>query len=563
MSNSPSGSLGEKPQRMLRERGVSSGWWTVAVVVGVFLVVAGSFIVARVIPNRAVFDQRHYHQPTIEAFAKEWPVIDVWDYLSATTPGYHWVLAGVARIFGAGVSGLQLCSMLISAGMFAVLAWMVTKGLRESGNVVLTPEETPRGPGGEIGSSTTFAHPKPLPKGGVFDTLLLCLPLLCCNYLLIGGIALLPDNAGWLGVFAILALALHAKSMRLLCGAGCLVLLALVLTRQVHIWTCGLLVLAAWLGFARSGFESQSTEALLSPKRFSRGLVALAACMPALVVLALFVRYWGGLVPPRFQLQYPPKPVWQFALSPALAFILCVSALIGAFLAGFWWQGFRLLWARYRLLLACVVIAGLVITIVPPTNFDYLAGRRTGLWNLTRHACVLFGRTSVLIAALAPIGGVVLASFVVLLRERGLARDAWILLATLAGYAAVLTASNEVWQRYVEPLVLVVMVLLSARVGFDAAPPSARSVVGGQRDKERSIPSRGSDRLSPVGGTGVRYAGVIGLSLALLVVAFKTFSVGLEKLSDPPPPAITPEHSGPTPPVLLSRPEKPAGKAFW
>ena len=533
MNHTPPEPTPPKSTLNAKQRGVASSFLTIAVVVGVFLVVAGSFIVAQVIPNRAVFDQRHYHQPTIEAFAKDWPSIDVWDYLSATTPGYHWVLAGFVKVFGAGVAGLQVVSMTISAGLFALVAWMVSRGM---GSQDL-----------ERDTQSTLADPKPLPPpaGGAFRGALLCLPILCCSYFMVGGIALLPDNAGWLGVCAMLALALHAKSMRVLCGVGGLVLLALVLTRQVHVWTGGLLVLAAWLGVAGNAAQQQ-VGFDFSARRFSRAAIAAIACVPALIAVAMFVRYWGGLVPPRFQMQYPPKPVSQFFVSPAPAFILCICAIFGIVLSPFWWRGLRTLWVRMRWVLGVVVIASLVVAIVPATNFDYLGGRRTGLWNLTQHFPVLFGRTSVLIAGLAPIGGVVLASFVVSLRERGKTRDAMLLLATLGGYALVLTASNEVWQRYVEPLVLVVMMLMCARVGF--TPLTSEQVL---------------EKQSFWHGTLARRASVEALSIALLAITFKTMSVGLEKLSDPPPPPITADHIGPTPPVLLPRPEKPVGKSFW
>ncbi|MFO0857596.1 MAG: hypothetical protein U0640_09610 [Phycisphaerales bacterium] len=537
MNHTPPEPTPPKSTLNAKQRGVASSLLTIAVVVGVFLVVAGSFIVAQVIPNRAVFDQRHYHQPTIEAFAKDWPSIDVWDYLSATTPGYHWVLAGFVKVFGAGVAGLQVVSMTISAGLFALLGWMVSRGMGSQKF--------------KSGTQTTLTHPQPLPGGGTlkanrftFAAALLCLPILCCSYFMVGGIALLPDNAGWLGVCAMLALALHAKSMRVLCGVGGLALLALVLTRQVHVWTGGLLVLAAWLGVASDANQRVSFD--FSAKRFARAAVAVVACVPAIIGVALFVRYWGGLVPPRFQMQYPPKPVSQFFVSPSPAFILCICAIFGIVLCPFWWRGLRALWVRMSGVLGVVIIASLVIAIVPATNFDYLGGRRTGLWNLTQHFPVLFDRTSVLIAGLAPIGGVVLASFFVSLHERGKTRDAILLLATLGGYALVLTASNEVWQRYVEPLVLVVMMLMCARVGF--TPLTSEQVL---------------EKQSFWHGTLARRASVVALSIALLAITFKTMSVGLEKLSDPPPPPITADHIGPTPPVLLPRPEKPVGKLFW
>src|SRR4051794_39707330 len=47
--------------------------------------------------HRASYDQNVYHLPTIRQFASELPRPDFSNYLSATTPGYHLILAILSR----------------------------------------------------------------------------------------------------------------------------------------------------------------------------------------------------------------------------------------------------------------------------------------------------------------------------------------------------------------------------------------------------------------------------------------------------------------------------------
>lgn len=470
-----------------------------------FALVAGIMLALGIVPSRAAFDSKLYHLPTIEQFARDWPALEPWDYLSATTPGYHWLMAGVMKASGS-LTLVLVTNALIAALFFALAAWLIAR--------LATPID-----------AAGAAHRRPTRT--LFLPTLLCLPLLANNYLLMPGVALLPDVAGWLGVLAMIALALRSGSTGVTLLLGGLILLATVLTRQVHVWIGGLMLLALWMPMHVAGRRVDEGS------RFARVGLGVLACVPAAVALVLFMRYWDGLVPPRFQGQYPPLGLRDMLLSPAPAFILAIAGAIGVFFVGFWWQGLARLWRENRELILLAILASVAIAFVPPTTFDYLAGRRTGLWNLAQKFPNIAGRTSTLILGLAILGGVTLTGFAALIERR----TQLILLAALLGYAIVMTASAEVWQRYVEPFVLIVLTLMSAAV------------------VARGEASRGT--------ATARIAGVALLTLACAGVSVRTFQAGVESWSDPAPAPMDANHIGPPPPVMLEAPVRPAGKTFW
>jgi lipopolysaccharide export LptBFGC system permease protein LptF len=100
-----------------------------------------------------------------------------------------------------------------------------------------------------------------------------------------------------------------------------------------------------------------------------------------------------------------------------------------------------------------------------------------------------------------------------------------------------MTASAEVWQRYVEPFVLIVLTLMSAAV-----------LSRGEASRGRAIS---------------RVAGVTLLTIACVGVTVRTFQAGVESWSDPAPAPMDANHIGPPPPVVLEAPVKPTGKTFW
>ena len=63
-------------------------------------------------PTSEMGDQRKYHEPTILVFAEQWPRVDLVNYPSATSPGYHLVLAVVARYISHDLVVLQFAGSL-------------------------------------------------------------------------------------------------------------------------------------------------------------------------------------------------------------------------------------------------------------------------------------------------------------------------------------------------------------------------------------------------------------------------------------------------------------------
>src|SRR3954471_19287846 len=68
-----------------------------------FAVLGTVLILSQRIPGRVAYDQKLYHDPSIRQFASQWPDFDFWHYLSATTPGYHVLMAGVAKYISPAV----------------------------------------------------------------------------------------------------------------------------------------------------------------------------------------------------------------------------------------------------------------------------------------------------------------------------------------------------------------------------------------------------------------------------------------------------------------------------
>src|SRR5262245_51630781 len=87
-----------------------------AIVVLAFLLPAGGLILAGVSRGAQFSDQQDYHIPTIWQFAREWPNFDFRSYPAAMTPGYHLVMAAIARAGGC-VMAMQLVTALITAGL--------------------------------------------------------------------------------------------------------------------------------------------------------------------------------------------------------------------------------------------------------------------------------------------------------------------------------------------------------------------------------------------------------------------------------------------------------------
>ena len=156
---------------------------------------------------------------------------------------------------------------------------------------------------------------------------------------------------------------------------------------------------------------------------------------------------------------------------------LALVGLAGAFFGGYLLRPFSVAWAERRSLcvraMALGAGAGLVLAVALPSSFDREAGRYSGLWNAIGKLPTLADRSPVMLA-LAPLGGAVLAALWLTLTRR----SGWMLVASVAGFAIAQSANHQAWQRYVEPMALIVLTL---GVALALAP---------QRDEASARPPR-------------------------------------------------------------------------
>lgn len=374
--------------------------------------------------TRAGYDHTLYHMPVIREFRGQWPSVDLKDYASATTPGYHLVMAAVLRAWD-DERAVRGVSVLIGAMLAGLMVFALA---RERGV-----------------------------KWGVVRAL----PLVCSVYVISSAAWALPDNAAWLLVLAITLIALMPR-LRLgalaLAGA-CLVMLVLV--RQVHLWAAGMVWWAWWLGESRST-DGDDAHPVWMPshgdplkRKFVRTMIAFAATMPAIGVVLWFRNMWGGMTPPTFadRLAGPNLVV------PAT--ILSVLAVFGGFFVGDWipgaWSALReRTGARWAVALSVPI--GLVLGLVPESSYRH-EDRISHIWNVVRRLPTIGDRSPVIV--LGSVAGAVMAAMIFNALGR---RDRWVMLAVLGGFIASQTAGALAWPRYYEPLVLMWVALACARM---------------------------------------------------------------------------------------------------
>ncbi len=427
-----------------------SRWWVPgAIACSIFLASGYPFILSGFVKGRGAHDQLNYHEQVIRRFAQQWPHLDYSDYLSATTPGYHTLLALAARMGLESRIGLQLLGSLLTLGFLMVLAWSVRPLLRRM----------------------------PCADGLLLGTALL-MPVIASMAVWYSGVWLLPDNVGWLGVLGVWLVALSGRfDWKMLLTAAAM-LAALVFLRQIHIWTLSMLLTAAWLGVDRRACAHNSGSdvphgttgpTLCGPEvdvakiwqlfttsivdRLGRVGLVLVASLPAAALLGYFVWLWNGLTPPVLK-QRQVGINWA-----APVFVLAVFGYCSVFFVPFVWDGLKLVWHRHRWLLMVVVAGSLLVGLVPATGYDEAAGRYSGLWSMAGHLPMV-GHSSVLIVGLGLLGSVLLTGWFASLDWR----DRWIMLAGFVGFTATQCVSVKLWQRYTEPMVLLWLVLAASRV---------------------------------------------------------------------------------------------------
>jgi len=432
--------------------------------------------------TRARFDQDLFHLPVIREFATQLPAPDLSNYASATTPGYHLVFAAIVRLFDPSVQSLRVYSSMLS-GMLILFVFGLALAWRQSRRV-----------------DANFSL-----RTDIATAFVIALPLLASSYVIQSAMYLLPDNAAWLLVLITLQLALGLASTRTSARAlitASIVLTLLVFTRQIHIWAAapiwvGALVSAAATrrstpdNTAPSDASSATTrtEVALSDLLcaiISRPVIlSILATLPAFALLAYFIQLWGGIAPPMFRAATNPAAASGTAnatsvtgISPATpVLILALVGIFGTFYLG--WilseslnraTGFlRRIDALIETVKASAIgasVAG-VIAIIPPTTWS-TPTRKGALWEIARKfegggslagiplpRLVIADHVNLVMWLLAVLGGGILG----LLWRAVDTRSRWVLATALLAFTAAQSAQALSWQRYVEPFILIWLVL--------------------------------------------------------------------------------------------------------
>jgi hypothetical protein len=395
-------------------------------------------------------DERRFHLPVIQRFAADWPDVDLSDYHAASTPGHHLALAWLERVADPSVEMLRFVSGVPVTLMIALVVWWCAR------------------------------------RVGVLVALALTLPLACSAHVWGFAALALPESSAWLGVTLLLMLPLRKRwDWRWALVAG-VVLLATVSVRQITLWVAAPIWVAGWLG----GGPLTHPDTRVLPEqwwpvphlggRIRGAVIAIACTLPAFAVLALFFRLWGGLVPPVFQSSEAAADVEgavaNEGLSPAApAFLFALVGLAGLFYAPLLVR--RLLAHRRLTLRWSLIIGGLALAsaLVVPTSYDVGAGRWSGIWNGVRLIPAPMDRSPVMIA-LAAFGGVMTALLLVIAPP---ARARWVLLGALVSAMAAHATGAQLFQRYIEPLVLIMLPMaVSAALAKGDERPARWTLVG-------------------------------------------------------------------------------------
>ena len=383
-------------------RGSSAAW----LVAAAFAAPVCAIVLTRHNAGRAAFDSIVYHEHFVRRLAEEAPRVDLSNPLTATTPGFHMLLAAASLAGLESTTALRLVAMAIGA----LLVWCVARWCE-------------RAAGRAAGA-------------------LLALPLAMSVYVIGSGAWLLPDDLAWLLVGAIVACCVRPASAfarRDLVVAAAL-LVPLVLVRQTHLWVAAVVWMAAFR--VRAGETDPGFSA-----RARRAVPWIVATLPAFATVAFFASIWGGLVPPRFQGELQ-------SLNPATPAFLCLEFAILSIGFAPWVVGALVHgWRKAPRAIVAAAVVGTILAAVPETTEDIASGRYSGWWVIVGKLPVIAGRTGVAMLVLAPLGAAMLAALLV-----GVDRSRRSVLAmAVVAFGGAVTMQHYAWQRYHEPFLLLLL----------------------------------------------------------------------------------------------------------
>lgn len=238
------------------------------------------------------------------------------------------------------------------------------------------------------------------------------------------------------------------------------------------------LVLIALLGWERSGLIAQAAQLLLiagtrhlllpfvgllygiralATRSVTKILAVGIAALPAVLMLAVYIRQWGGLTPPGMVAALNPKGLFPYALLGHLG------------VAGMWGVGFGALrfqqWIalgrerRNQVLFIALNLLVLALWSVVPTDPIPEAGRFGSItWSLARIGLVGHHSVAVLIMAMA--GATTLLLMALDLKAAGQLPSE---ILALAGFLCALMLTYAAYQRYSEPMILAAFTIAASK----------------------------------------------------------------------------------------------------
>lgn len=386
-------------------------------------------------------DQDNYHLPVIRDMVRQWPRVNLRSYESATSPGYHLLLAGVARASGGVEHKLPMLIINALVGLGALIAvWF---------------------------GCLRWVAPWP--------AVALAVPLLGSSYFLGACIWITTDNAALL----LIALAMNCvlaerwtRTRGLLSG---LFAFGAVAVRQVSIWLAAPVVLMGLLASPAAGIVERIVPELrtrtdrISP-RWSNLLVGAGAAMMPIVLLGVLAWHWGGLIPASEAMRAKHGQGWNPA---AIPFCLSLCAAYGVFFLGGAWGEIRRLTPRDAGLWIAGAI-GLGCAVLFETGWELKTRDYGWLWRGLVKPCGDVAGRSVVLLVLAPCGAALLLLLHRAAVRRGRGLPATVLLLSLLGWLLAQSFNTMAWQRYFECTVLLGLAWLGAMA--TGAERSERSV---------------------------------------------------------------------------------------
>lgn len=348
--------------------------------------------------GRAYADQVKFHYPTIKHFES---TFNFDNYPSATTPGYHLILATVGRYISDHVMLLRIVNSLFTTALFLMIGSMLE-------------------------GKFSFLH-----------LVLLIMPAMTSIYMIPSGLWLVPDNLAWLTVLLGL-LAVSQSGKNGFSNKDSLVFATSVLIRQNNVWLAGPHL-----------YKSLTLSCERGTVKVSEFVMRSLTVVPSFLFLGYFFYRWNGPVPPMMANKHmdlnPAAPCFFFALFFVYSlfyFPLLTHLIIKRF------HGRRVHLKNITLFLATCFL----LSLIPRTDFNIVEGRSSGLWNVVKHFPSIHHR-SLLIMIAAPLGAV--SCWIWIYFVEGAMKSS--LITSIICFAVMQISSHYAFERYYAGFIFILL----------------------------------------------------------------------------------------------------------